>query len=126
MNVLITLRTRREKYSNVLQTHIVIVGRVWNMSFFPKLWYSITWPSAYCLRISEKKHQNAHLSHNYYMYLKNVIVFYSPWIVDFFHIVVSLGSIRNTLRISLSMLIYFLSEFYMYIPWATSFDHAIS
>ena len=29
--------TRREKYSNVLQTHIVIVGQVQNMSIFPKL-----------------------------------------------------------------------------------------
>ena len=29
--------TRREKYSNVLQTHIVIVGQVRNMSFFPNL-----------------------------------------------------------------------------------------
>ena len=28
---------RREKYSNVLQTHIVIVGQVRNISFFLKL-----------------------------------------------------------------------------------------
>ena len=29
--------TRREEYSNVLQTHIVIVGQMRNMTFFPKL-----------------------------------------------------------------------------------------
>ena len=37
-----TVPTRREKYSNVLQTDIVIVGQVRNMSFSPKLWYSVT------------------------------------------------------------------------------------
>ena len=70
--------TQRKEHSNVFQTHIVIVGQVRNMSFFLKLWYSV------CILSKNiwKKHQNAHLSHNYYMCLKNVTVFLSLFIFD--------------------------------------------
>ena len=72
--------TRREKYSNVLQTHtsIVIVGQVRILVFH--LRYSQTVCSRLGDAISKfgEKRFISHLFQNHYMCLKNVTVFFSP------------------------------------------------
>ena len=70
--------TRREKYSKVLQTHIVIVGQVHILVFLFRYSYSQYEDGYMTLYQSLGKITYSHLSYNHYMCLENVTVFFSP------------------------------------------------
>ena len=70
--------TRREKYSNVLQTHIVIVGQVRILVFLFRYSQTIRRRLGDAISKFGKKRYISHLSYNHYTCLENFTVFFCP------------------------------------------------